>query len=59
MWLTVVGLNREINEEHDEGCAEEGFQLAGVKLGKDGKGGSEVLVVGIVVSIFEMDQNWD
>ena len=46
MWLTGVGLNRETNQEHDEGCVEEGFQLARVKLGKDSEGGSEVRGVG-------------
>ena len=44
--MTGVGLNRETNEEHDEGCVEEEFQLARVKLGKDGEGSSEVLGVG-------------
>ena len=35
MWLNRVGQNRETNEEHDEDCVKEGFQLASVKYGKD------------------------
>ena len=38
MWLDGVGRKRETNEEHDEDCVEEEFQLAMVKLDKDGEG---------------------
>ena len=38
-----VGLNRETDEKHDEGCVKEGFQLARVKLDGNGKGGKEAL----------------
>ena len=27
MWLNGVGQNRETDEDHDEDCVEEGFQL--------------------------------
>ena len=36
----------EIDEEHDEDCVEEGFQLARVKLDKDGEGSKEALGMG-------------
>ena len=39
----VVGQNRETNEEHDEDCVEEGFQLAWVKLYKNVEEGREAL----------------
>ena len=44
-WRLVewVRKNRETNEEHDEGCVEEGFQLSRVKFGRDGEGGREAL----------------
>ena len=38
-----VGQNRETDEEFDEDCVEEGFQLARVKVDKDGKRGREAL----------------
>ena len=37
-WKNGVGQNRETNEKHDEDCAEERFQLARVKLERDGEG---------------------
>ena len=46
MWLNRVGQNRENDEKHDEVSVEEGFQLAGVKLDKDGEGGRDAVVVG-------------
>ena len=58
MWLNGVGQNRETDEEHDEDCIEEGFQLARIKYDRDSEGGREALGVGIVVSVFEMDPNW-
>ena len=58
MWSNGLGQNRENNEEHDEDCVEEGFRLASAKLGRNDKGGRKALVWGIVVSIFEMNQNW-
>ena len=36
VWSNGVGQNRETDEEHDEDCAEEGFQMARVKFGRDG-----------------------
>ena len=36
----------ETDEEHDEDCVEEGFQLTSVKLDKDGEGGREALGMG-------------
>ena len=41
-----VGLNRETDEKRDEGCCKEGFQLARVKLDRNGKEGREVLSMG-------------
>ena len=41
--LNEVGKNRETNEEHDEDCVDEGFQLARVKFDRDGKEGGEAL----------------
>ena len=46
MWLNWVGQNRETDEEHDEDCIEEGFQLARVKFDRDGEGGREALGLG-------------
>ena len=43
IWLNGLGQNRETNEEHDEDCVEEGFQLSRVKFGRDGEGGTEAL----------------
>ena len=37
--------NRETDEEHDEDCVEEGFQLAMVKSDRDREGGKEALGV--------------
>ena len=45
-WLNWVGQNRETDEEHDEHCVEEGFQLARVKFDRDGVGGREALGLG-------------
>ena len=44
--MNGVGQNMETHEEHDEDCAEEGFQLARVKLDKDGEGSKEALGMG-------------
>ena len=41
-----VGQNRETNKEHDEDCVKEGFQLARLKLDKDGETGREALGIG-------------
>ena len=41
-----VGQNRETDEEYDEDCVEEWFQLDRVKLDRDLKGGREALGVG-------------
>ena len=45
-WLNVVGQNREITEEHEDDCVEEGFQLARAKLEKDGEKRREALGMG-------------
>ena len=44
-WIGV-GHNRETDEEHDEDCVEDGFQLASVKFDRDGEGGREALDIG-------------
>ena len=41
-----VGQNKETDEEHDENCAEEEFQLTRVKIDKDGKRGRVALGIG-------------
>ena len=46
MWSNRVGKNRETDEQHDEDCVEEGFQLAGVKFDRDGETGREALGMG-------------
>ena len=46
MWSNGVGKNRETDEEHDEDCVQEGFQLAGVKFDRDGETGREALGMG-------------
>ena len=46
MWLNWVGQIRETNEEHDENCVEEGFQLTRVKFERDGEGGRKALDMG-------------
>ena len=46
MWSNGVGQNRETNEEHDDDCIEEGFQLARIKYDRDSEGGREALGVG-------------
>ena len=46
MWSNGVGQNRETDEEYDEDCVEEWFQLDRVKLDRDLKGGREALGVG-------------
>ena len=45
VWSNRVGQNREIDEEHDEDCIEEGFPLARIKYDRDSEGGREALVV--------------
>ena len=46
VWLNDVVRNRKTTEEHDDDCVEEGFQLAMVKLDKDGEERREALVMG-------------
>ena len=46
VWSNGVGQNRETDEEHDEDCIEEGFQLARIKYDRDSEGGREALGVG-------------
>ena len=38
MWSNGVGQNREADEEHDEDCVEEGFQLARIKYDREALG---------------------
>ena len=44
--LNEVEKNKETDEEHDENCIDEGFQLARVKFDRDGKAGRDALVMG-------------
>ena len=49
LWWHVVewvGQNKETDEEHDENCVEEEFQLTRVKIDKDGKRGRVALGIG-------------
>ena len=46
LWSNGVGQNRKTDEEHDEDCVEEWFQLARVKFDRDGEGGREALSMG-------------
>ena len=46
VWSNGVGQNRETDEEHDEDCIEEGFQLARIKYDRDSEGGREAPFVG-------------
>ena len=46
VWLNWVGQIRETNEEHDENCVVDGFQLTRVKFDRDGEGGREALGMG-------------
>ena len=41
-----IGQFSETDEEHDEDCVEEGFQLARVKLDRSGERGRKVLGMG-------------
>ena len=40
--------NRKTDEEHDENCVKEGFQLARAKLDRDGEGSREVAGMGVL-----------
>ena len=42
----IQGKNGETDEELDENCFEEGFQLARVKLCRNGEGGRKALGMG-------------
>ena len=57
VWSNGVGQNKETHKEHDEDCVEEGFQLDSIKFDRDCEEVREGLSRGIVVSIFEIDQN--
>ena len=46
VWSNRVERNRETNEEHDEDCIEEGFQLAKIKYDRYSEGGREALGMG-------------
>ena len=51
MWSNGVGQNKEIDEEHNKNCVEEGLQFARVKFDRGGAG-SRKTVWGTVISIF-------
>ena len=53
MWSNGVGQNRETDEEHDDYCVKEEFQLPRVKFDRDGEGDREASY-----GEYEMDQNW-
>ena len=55
VWLYGVEQNRETDEEYDEDCVEEGFQLARMKFERDGMGGREAIGMGYCSSTLEMD----
>ena len=46
MWSNGLGLNRENDEKHDEGCVKEGFQLVRVKLDRNGEVRRKALSMG-------------
>ena len=46
MWSNELGQNRETDEEYDEDCVEEGFQLVREKLNRNGKGGRKAIGMG-------------
>ena len=46
VWLNRIGKNRETDEERDEDCVEERFQLARVKFDRDIERGREALGMG-------------
>ena len=46
VWLNGVGQNRETDEEHDEVCVEEKFQLDRVKLDENVEEGREAPCTG-------------
>ena len=46
MWLNLVGQNKETDEEHDEDCVEEDFQLTREIFDRDGERGRETLGMG-------------
>ena len=56
-WSSRVGQNRETHEKHDEECAEEDFSWLRQNLTEIVRETGNLKVRGIVVSIFEMDQN--
>ena len=43
VWLNGIRQNRETDEEHDEDCLKEGFQIARVKFDRDVQGEREAL----------------
>ena len=46
VWSNGLEQNKETDEEHNEDCVEEEFQLARVKFGRDGERGREALGMG-------------
>ena len=62
VWLNWVGKIIEANEEHDENCVEEGFQLTRVKFERDGEGGRKAVGMGncciIIWDGSELELDW-
>ena len=46
VWLDGVGQNRKTDEEHDEDCVEDVFQMARVKFGRHDEAGRKALDMG-------------
>ena len=46
VWLNLVGQNKETDEEHNEDCVEEDFQLTREIFDRDGERGRETLGMG-------------
>ena len=59
LWSNGVGQNRAIDKEHNKDYAEEGFSCLTYKLTEMVREAAKLQVRGMVVSIFEMDQNWN
>ena len=57
MWSITVGQNRETNEEHDEDCVEESFSWLRQNLTEMVREIEKLSLWGILVSIFEINQN--
>ena len=58
MWLNRLWQNRESDEELDEDCVEEGFQMARVKSGRDGEGSRKLVCWIIIWDGSELELAW-